>query len=375
MTKTTLAHSWDILVRTRFEACVDFVPLCIVVKWIAERGGFGLVVKQTERIINLALLLSVRSSDTRGVSAATIREEIYFNATSDNAFQKQFLRDKQALRAAGLVIESHKVGKKHFSRLVPDDTFARIPDLCPEERATLAVVGFSQLQEPLFPLPFALRMAMTKLSGIIDEDIAPELRKLPAGSALGRQSVDSDTDAESDALFFVESLIHACKAGTVMSMAYANKQDQISQRIVEPHGLFLLSGRWYLVAFDRKSGEVRTFKLGRIASLTVTDETFVPPEGGTIEDRIKLPFETGLEEYVQTTVIIPAGISAHLGTLTEGRGKLSPLDDGSYEWHISYSDLDLFVGYAAENGLTLTGERERKRLAEGLQAAVSIHAG
>lgn len=52
---------------------------------------------------------------------------------------------------------------------------------------------------------------------------------------------------------------------------------------IHPLRLAFMSRAWYLLAHCLKHGEVRTFKLGRIRRLTVTDRQFTPPDEGRLD--------------------------------------------------------------------------------------------
>jgi proteasome accessory factor C len=49
-----------------------------------------------------------------------------------------------------------------------------------------------------------------------------------------------------------------------------------AQRTIRPLRLFSVSGRWYVAAFDEKSGEERTFRTDRIETLAATGKVFDP---------------------------------------------------------------------------------------------------
>ncbi len=49
-----------------------------------------------------------------------------------------------------------------------------------------------------------------------------------------------------------------------------------AQRTIRPLRLFSVSGRWYVAAFDEKSGEERTFRTDRIEALAATGKVFDP---------------------------------------------------------------------------------------------------
>jgi predicted DNA-binding transcriptional regulator YafY len=52
---------------------------------------------------------------------------------------------------------------------------------------------------------------------------------------------------------------------------------RVSRREVDPYGLVFHSGRWYLVAHDHRTDEIRSFRLDRIAAAAPTGGTFEAP--------------------------------------------------------------------------------------------------
>jgi proteasome accessory factor C len=57
---------------------------------------------------------------------------------------------------------------------------------------------------------------------------------------------------------------------------YKEHVDELSERVVEPHRLFNGLEGWYVSVFDRAKDDVRSFRLDRIKTVDVTDETFEP---------------------------------------------------------------------------------------------------
>lgn len=52
---------------------------------------------------------------------------------------------------------------------------------------------------------------------------------------------------------------------------------ELTQRVVDPWGLYAALGRWYLIGFDHERSEERMFRVDRIKSITVTDEASEAP--------------------------------------------------------------------------------------------------
>ena len=55
--------------------------------------------------------------------------------------------------------------------------------------------------------------------------------------------------------------------------------ERTSRRHVDPYGLVFHSGRWYLVAYDHRRDDIRSFRLDRIVAAEPTGESFEAPAG------------------------------------------------------------------------------------------------
>src|SRR3954451_2082978 len=60
---------------------------------------------------------------------------------------------------------------------------------------------------------------------------------------------------------------------------YKENEDEFSKRTIEPYGLMNGSEGWYVHAYDPSRDDSRSFRLDRIKSANVIDETFEPREG------------------------------------------------------------------------------------------------
>jgi predicted DNA-binding transcriptional regulator YafY len=63
----------------------------------------------------------------------------------------------------------------------------------------------------------------------------------------------------------------------VIKVVYRRWGPEEVRRTLEPLGLVLKAGSWYLVA--RSAGDLRTYRITRIVELEITDETFQRPDG------------------------------------------------------------------------------------------------
>lgn len=60
----------------------------------------------------------------------------------------------------------------------------------------------------------------------------------------------------------------------LVSIKYQSELDKVTQRVIEPLALYSTQENWILVAYCRLRKEKRAFRLDRIQSLTVLDQTF-----------------------------------------------------------------------------------------------------
>jgi len=74
-----------------------------------------------------------------------------------------------------------------------------------------------------------------------------------------------------------EVLFAAIQARKTVKFEYRGRGKSPSDREVDPGLVVMQKGRWYLYAVDRDTGEMRTFLLGRIQNISVTQKEFNRP--------------------------------------------------------------------------------------------------
>ncbi len=140
------------------------------------------------------------------------------------------------------------------------DSFARPARLLPvEAKALVAAIDLLGEHIP----EGSLASARDKVVTALGEDPVQEGLQVasPTGDDAAIAAVLSSAIAERRLLWFEY---------------YKENEDEFSTRLVEPYAL--INGRegWYLASFDRSRKSVRHFRLDRIKSATVTDESFEP---------------------------------------------------------------------------------------------------
>jgi proteasome accessory factor B len=204
-----------------------------------------------ERLLNLVIALV---NTANRMTKEQIRSSVagYADATSDDAFERMFERDKDSLRELGIPVLT-VAGSGHS-----DDVGYRIDQeayaLRPVE-LTAAELGVLSLAVQFWQ-DKALRTdaarALTKLRAVgsapagtdLVAGLAPRVR--PAGDAFG-------------------PLLDAIQARQVVEFTYrAANTGEVRERTVEPWRLLARGGGWYVVGRDTDRDAPRSFRLSRI---------------------------------------------------------------------------------------------------------------
>ena len=138
-------------------------------------------------------------------------------------------------------------------RLTPTEGFAVLA----AGRTLLAVPG----ADPGGPLASALDKLEAALGSVAEGEE-------------GARSVDVDLEAP-PLLGVVQEAVASSSRLAVEH--YSAWRDSMSSRVLDPLLVFSSDGRWYVSALDSLSGELRHFRVDRLASARPTGETFVPP--------------------------------------------------------------------------------------------------
>ena len=105
----------------------------------------------------------------------------------------------------------------------------------------------------------------------------------------------------------------ACRESECLRFAYLSRDGTGSRREVEPHSLVNLGRRWYLVAWDRRREDWRTFRVDRLTRPAATGVGFVPR---------KLPAKDAATYVEQSISRAPSRFEASV-TLHAGAGEIA----------------------------------------------------
>jgi proteasome accessory factor B len=229
------------------------------------------------------LLLSTRRFLTRAEIRSSV--EPYWSATTDEAFERMFERDKDDLREMGIPLEtgSNSVWDDEHGYRIRREDYALPPvSFAPDELAVLALAS-QAWQEATFA--GAASGALRRLrSGTADaeEDLLP--------GVVPRVAADDPA--------FVP-LWRAIRDRYPVTFAYRRGGlGEAQRRHLEPWGVVSWRGRWYVVGRDRDRADTRVFRLSRISGV-------VEPDGPLPDIRATVNVPPGVDLRAEVAGMVP----------------------------------------------------------------------
>ncbi|MBN9742140.1 transcriptional regulator [Amycolatopsis sp. A1MSW2902] len=215
---------------------------------------------RASRLVSLLLLLQARQPRTAAELAARLEVS-----------PRTVYRDIEALSAAGIPVYGEP-GHDGGYRLV-DGYRTQLTGLTRQEAEALFLTGLPAAASGLGLGPVAANTER-KLLAALPAELRSHADRVRERFHLDAASWYHDTEATP-------------QLPTVSDAAWQQRRVRIRYqrwavprevaRTVEPHGVVLKAGHWYLVA--RHSGKFRTYRVARIVEAAMLDETFVRAEG------------------------------------------------------------------------------------------------
>ncbi|MFZ9987370.1 MAG: helix-turn-helix transcriptional regulator [Candidatus Nanopelagicales bacterium] len=294
---------------------------------------------RTERLLNLVICLL---GAQRPVSRGALRESIpgYADASSLEAFERMFERDKDELRHMGIPVDtvSNAQGEVEGYRIDPDDYAMPSLSLDPAE---WAVLGHAARMWNEAALAAEAGAALRKIEASTgDLSARPDLVSVRPGS--GEESLPT--------------LWEAIRVGTAVQFDYlARGRDVAETRHVEPWATAYRGAAWYLIGLSRERGAARR-GLDRVQ----------PVERDVVQQVIESITEPS--PRAQAVVELPARSGTHL------KSRAAPRADG--RWDVLYADEGILVSQVTEAGGRIIepaslAEAQRRAIAQVLE----VHSG
>ena len=136
---------------------------------------------------------------------------------------------------------------------------------------------------------------------------------------LPRESKAPDTDT-------LLAMGEAVRRRTRVRLRYLSWREEESERELDPYGVVFHSGRWYVTGHDHHRGELRTFRLDRVRSVSLQDKTFeMPTDFNAVEHVTRSLADVQYTWEVEVVVEGPVGavrkrIPPTTGTVVEEHG-------------------------------------------------------
>ncbi|KYH13865.1 helix-turn-helix transcriptional regulator [Staphylococcus kloosii] len=163
-----------------------------------------------------------------------------------------------------------------------------------------------------------LNSALTKLRNYSNSEQAIEIEKHSSSFEVIKRNNVNIKDNHLEAL---ESCV--VNRNSVI-ISYRKNGDSIpNDRLVDPYRIIYWKNKWYLVAFCYLRDDVRTFRVDRIESLTLTNETFEQPDDFSADSFFMGNLLPVIENKSETTTLVI-------------NGDASTLDDICHHWFLGH---------------------------------------
>jgi proteasome accessory factor C len=190
-------------------------------------------------------------------------------------------------------------------------------------------------------------------SGIAPFDAAMQSAEKKLLMALGREAGEAEhlatstvvATADAAVATHLRTLVTAARQRQRLEIDYVSaSRHQAERRPIDPYGIVHHAGEWYVVGFCHKRGDVRTFRIDRIASLKQLGEKFDRPQDFDLEayrrEQLYVPSADAVTVRVRLDPIAVTRIGA-----TWPVGEVTMQDDGSAEILIDCEGFEWVTGW------------------------------
>jgi predicted DNA-binding transcriptional regulator YafY len=150
----------------------------------------------------------------------------------------------------------------------------RLPPLMfTDEEALAVLLGLLGMRHaaPRPDTAVAVESATAKIRRVLPRALASRLDALVAATTHADEGRDPVTPEAGVLLTVADAAVQR----RPLIMTYRDR----TERVLHPYGVVALRGRWYATGLDSRSGEVRSFRLDRIATAAVGEGQFSVPDG------------------------------------------------------------------------------------------------
>ena len=241
-------------------------------------------------------------------------------------------RDIERLRALGYPVQSLS-GPAGAYRLRAGT--AMPPLLLDEEEAIAIAVGLrTAARASVTGIEEASIRALVKLEQVLPAHLGRRV------AALGSATIVSPVAGPTVDPQHLTVIAAACRESDCLRFAYQGRDGSDTRREVEPHSLVNRGRRWYLVAWDRRREDWRTFRVDRLDRPAATGAKFTArklpaKDASTYVERSI----SGAPSRFEARVTVHASTTEIASRLPPYWGTFEPIDKHSCEYRAGDDDL------------------------------------
>jgi predicted DNA-binding transcriptional regulator YafY len=272
-------------------------------------------------------------------------------------------RDIERLRRLGYPVESLS-GPAGGYRLRPGSVMP--PLLLDDEEAIAIAVGLrTAARASVTGIEETAVRALVKLEQVLPAHLRRRVGAL--GSATFTLPVAGPT-VDPQHLTVIAA---ACRDSEVLRFAYRSRDGTDSRREVEPHSLVNHGRRWYLVAWDRRRDDWRTFRVDRLANPASSGARFIPRRLPAKDAAAYVAQSiTGAPNRFEALVTLHAAAEEITSRVPAYWGAIEPIDAHTCEYRTGDDDLTWLALRIAMLGVDFE-VHEPPELVEHLRALAS----
>ncbi|MGE6517588.1 helix-turn-helix transcriptional regulator [Lysinibacillus sphaericus] len=259
------------------------------------------------KIDNMMAILWMLHSG-RKMTAQQIAEKLEMNI-------RTVYRYIDALSASGVPIIADSGHNGGYTLL---NNFIESPLLFDVEEQTALQHAATFAKEAGYFLGEALDRATSKLQMYANQEqerlIKQHLQGLEVLSPIGKASLEPILKK------LEQGIVHE---SSVEIEYHTSREQQPKRRIVDPYGILYWNNNWYVIAFCHLRNEIRSFRVGRIVSISHTESTF------------HRPTSFSADEFFMKNLLPEVEDKQGLMPLVVG-GKASALDNLCQHWFLGH---------------------------------------
>ena len=230
-------------------------------------------------------------------------------------------RDVKALMEAGVPIGS-EAGTGYF---IVDGYHLPPVSFSQEEAGAMLLAG--KLVEKMTDksVRIAFESALTKIKSVLNDPGRDHLENLYSHIEVRRSPGADNGEFPNRFLTDIQNAVVQKKA---IELAYlSHYRDQLTERTVEPIGLYFYGNAWHLIAWCRFRNDYRDFRADRIRKLAVTESHFADRNLLSLQEYVETVKRTH-GDVAEAVVLFDKRAARHMGEQKYGYGFVAEEDLG-----------------------------------------------